>query len=106
MANVFHHFGVPTQQKSDNERYLESAKLFLTDPENHPYRIEFLRFEPDSPMPEIIQTQPHAAFLVDDLDAAIEGRNVVLEPFNPRDTLRVAFIQDGDALIEVMQTIG
>lgn len=102
MATEYHHFGVPTQKQSSNETYLEGAKVFLTDPENHPYRIEFLRFEAGSGMPEVIKTQPHAAFVVDDLDAAIEGQNVVLEPFDANETTRVAFIMDGDALIEVM----
>ena len=102
MATKYHHFGVPTQKQSADETYLEGAKLFLTDPANHPYNVEFLRFEADSPMPEVIRTQPHAAFVVDDLDAALEGQNVVLEPFDANETTRVAFILDGDALIEVM----
>ena len=54
-------------------------------------------------MPQICRTQPHAAFMVDDLDAALEGQDVVVEPFDATETLRVAFIKDGDALIELMQ---
>jgi hypothetical protein len=106
MATEFHHFGVPTQRQSKGETYLEGGKLFLTDPEAHPYRVEFLRFDADSPMPEALSTQPHAAFMVDDLEAAIEGQEIVLEPFDATDTLRVAFIKDGDALIEVMESTG
>lgn len=102
MAAEYHHFGVPTQSESSGETYLEGGKLFLTDPADHPYRVEFLRFDADSSMPEVIRTQPHAAFVVDDLDAALEGQNVVLEPFDANETTRVAFILDGDALIELM----
>jgi len=104
MASVFHHFGVPTQQVSEGEIYIEGAKVHITDPEKHPYRVEFLRFEGGSPMPEIIQNQPHAAFMVDDLEAALAGKKVVCEPFDATETLRVAFIQDGDALIELMES--
>jgi hypothetical protein len=101
----FKHYGVPTTQQQDDELYIEGAGVYITDPEAHPYNVEFLRFEADSPMPQEIQTKPHAAFLVDDLDKALEGKDVILEPFDATETLRVAFIVDGDALIELMEEI-
>ena len=100
---VFKHYGVPTAQQQDGELYIEGAGVYITDPDAHPYNVEFLRFEEDSLMPQEIQTKPHAAFLVDDLDAALEGKDVLLEPFDATDELRVAFIIDGDALIELME---
>lgn len=101
--STFHHFGVPTHTKQDNETYLDGVKVFLTDPECHPYRVEFLRFEQDSPMHEDIINNSHAAFLVDDLNAALDGQNVIVEPFDATDSLRVAFINDHGAVIELMQ---
>jgi hypothetical protein len=101
--NEFHHFGVPTNVQGSTETYLEEAKVYLTDPESNPYRIEFLRFEPDSPMPEVVKTKPHAAFVVDSIEDSLQGQNVVIPPFDATDTLRVAFLMDGDALIEVME---
>ena len=101
----FHHFGVPTNTKQDNETYLEGGKVSITDPGASPYNIEFLRFEADSPMPKALQDNCHAAFIVKDLAAALEGQNVILEPFNATETLKVAFITDGDAVIELMQNI-
>jgi len=98
----FHHFGVPTKAKFEGETYLEGAKLYKTEPDNHPFNIEFLRFMEDSPLPEVVQTRPHAAFIVPDLDAALEGRNVIIPPFDATDELRCAFIQEGDAVIELM----
>ena len=106
MAATFHHFGVPTSVKQANETYLEGAKLYITDPEASPFRIEFVRFEADSPMPEDLKTKSHAAYFVDDLAAAIEGKKIVIPPFEPMPTLRCAFIYDGDALIELMQALG
>ena len=102
-SSEFHHFGVPTSAKSSNESYIEGAKVYISDPESHPYRVEFLRFEDDSPLPEAVRTQPHAAFIVDRLDEALEGQNVIIPPFDATDELRVAFIKDGDAIIEVME---
>jgi len=99
----FHHFGVPTSQPQPGEMFLEQAGVHITDAESHPFRVEFLRFEADSCMPEAIKTTPHAAFMVDRLEDALEGKTVVLPPFDATETLRVAFIQDGQALIEVME---
>ena len=102
-ASEFHHFGVPTSATHDNEAYIEGGKVYATSPDAHPYRVEFLRFESDSPLPEAVQTQPHAAFIVADLDAALAGQNVIIPPFDATDEFRVAFITDGDAVIELMQ---
>lgn len=102
---TFHHFGVPTGRVAAGAAYIEGGKVYATNPDDHPYRIEFLQFEPDSPMHEWVRTRPHVAFMVDDLDAALEGQNVVVEPFEATGTLRVAFITDGDALLELMEEI-
>jgi hypothetical protein len=99
----FHHFGVPTSTKSENEVYVAGAKVHVSDPEVHPYRVEFLRFDKESPLPEAVRTQPHAAFIVPSLDAALAGRKVIIPPFDATDTFRCAFISDGDAVIELMQ---
>ena len=103
--STFHHYGVPTNVKQEGETYIEGAKVFVTDPERHPYRIEFLRFEENSPMHEDIINKPHAAFIVDDLKTALEGKNVIVEPFDATESLRVAFINDNGAVIELMQNI-
>jgi len=102
---TFHHFGVPTNEQHEGEMYIAGAKVYTTDPEAHPYRVEFLRFEEDSPMHELVRTRPHAGFMVDDLDVALEGNNVIIPPFDATDTMRVAFITDGDAVIELVQSI-
>ena len=102
-SSTYHHFGVPTSVKSPNETYLEGGKLFLTDPEKDPYRIEYLRFEADSPMPKELQTMPHLAMLVPDVEAAIKGEKVIMAPFDATEELRCAFIMRGDALIELVQ---
>ena len=44
----YHHTGVVTDQKQPNEFYVEATKVWVTDPDDHPYRIEFLRFEPNT----------------------------------------------------------
>ena len=102
-SGQFHHFGVPSKTKRPNETYIPDGKVFVTDPASHPYHVEFVRFESDSPMPAIAKNTPHAAFIVPNLDDALKGQTIVVPPFNANPTLRVAFILDGDALIELME---
>lgn len=99
----FDHFGVPTTRKQENENYIEGAKVFVTDPEASPFRVEFLRFEEGTPMPPEVSGGAHAAFLVNSLDEAMAGHKVIVPPFDVTAELRCAFIMDGDAVIEVMQ---
>lgn len=101
----FHHFGVPVSTSQGDEIYIEGGKVFVTDAEAHPYRVEYLRFEADSPMPADIQNKAHAAFMVENLEEALQGKTVILEPFDATDTLRVAFINEGGAVIELMEQI-
>jgi hypothetical protein len=62
-----------------------------------------MRFDPDSPLPELVKTVPHVAFVVEDIAAAIAGRNVLIEPNSPADGVTVAFIIDNGAPIEFLQ---
>ena len=45
---------------------------------------------------------PHIAFRVDDMAAALEGENVLLEPFSPSPGFMVAFVLRDGAVIEFM----
>ncbi len=100
---VFDHVGVPTCEKQPEEMYVEATKVWVTDPMKHPHRIEFLRFEPDSPVTGPLRDLPHMAFQVDDLDKAMEGTEILIGPFNPTDTLRVVFVLKDGAVFEFME---
>jgi len=100
----FHHFGVPTAAQHPGETYMEGAKVYATDPTQHPFRVEFLRFEADSPLHEWVRTRSHAAFMVPNLDEALAGQNVIIPPFDANESLRVAFVTDGDAVLELMES--
>ena len=52
----FDHIGVPAAAKRDGMRFLESKRLWLTSPGDHPYRVEWLWYEPGSPEAELIRT--------------------------------------------------
>jgi len=71
--------------------------------ETSPFRIEWMRFDEDSPVPELVQRVPHIAFEVDDLEAALEGREVLIAPNSPSPGVLVAFVVDDGAPVELMQ---
>lgn len=97
------HFGVPTTIKQENESYAEPMKLYLTDFNASPNKIEFLRFEEGSPMPELLQKVPHIAYEVPCLKEAMEGKEILLEPFPVGEELMVAFIIEEGIPIELME---
>ena len=99
----FHHIGIPTTKQHDGETYLEGAKLFITAPDDSENRIEWLRFEEGSPLPDVLKTTAHVAYAVEDLDAALEGQSILMEPFEPMEGVRVAFILEDEAPVELMQ---
>ncbi len=101
----FHHVGIPTSDKKDFDTYLDDAKLHITDAEKSPFKVEWLGFEEGSPMPELLKTTPHVAFMVEDLNAEIEGKDILIEPFEPMPGLRCAFIIHDGAPIELMQNV-
>jgi hypothetical protein len=106
MNKSFHHIGLPTHEKQPNETYVADTKVWVTDPADHPYRVEFLRFEEDSPVTGPLRDMPHVAWRVDDMAAAIAGKEMILEPFTPMPGLSVAFVKEDGAVIEFMKFEG
>jgi hypothetical protein len=102
----FHHVGVITNEVQPGEIYVPKTRVFVTNPADHPYRIEYLRFEPDSPVTGPVRQQPHMAFQVEDLDAEIASAQVLLGPFRAMEGLRVAFVLIDGAVFEFMQFDG
>ncbi len=99
----YHHLGVPTETPRPNERYLEKFRLYVSGFDASPYGIEWMRFESDSPISDLIKTVPHIAFEVDDLEAALKGKEILTPPNSPSDGVRVAMIIHNGAPIELIQ---
>jgi len=98
----YHHMGVPTNIARSGERYLAQFKMYVSGFDSSPFGIEWMRFEPDSPLPELIKTVPHVAFEVDDLDPALQGHEVLYAPGSPSDGVRAAMIVHNGAPVELM----
>ena len=100
----FDHIGVVTEVKQPDESWVAATRVWVTSPRAHPYNVEFLRFEPDSPVTGPLRNEPHVAYRVADVERATEGHTVLLEPFDVGNGfLTVAFVDAGGVLVEFMQ---
>lgn len=98
-----HHMGIPTNIPRSGEEYLENLKMYVSGFQTSPYGIEWMRFEQDSPISDLVKTVPHLAFEVDDLEVALIGKKLIGEISSPSEGVRVAMIIDNDAPIELLE---
>ncbi len=100
----FSHIGVITDERKEGEIFVEATRVWVTDFAQHPFHVEWLRYEPDSPVTGPVRDQPHVAYRVDSIAEASRGMKVLLEPFQTLEHLRVGFYESSDgAVIEFME---
>lgn len=99
----YHHLGIPTNKPLPAQDYIAEFKVYASGYLDSPYGIEWMHFEPDCPLPELVKTVPHIAFVVDNLQAAIAGKKLIIEPNCSSKGVMVAFIEENGAPIELLQ---
>lgn len=99
----FHHIGIPTEEVKKDEIYLEKYKFYVSGFDSSDYGIEWIRFEKDSPVADIIKKVPHIAFEVDCLEEAIKGKELIGEVGSPSKGIKVAMILDNGAPVEFLE---
>jgi hypothetical protein len=99
----YHHMGIPTEVEQTGEIYLRDYKLYCTDHERNPFGIQWMRYESDCPLPDLVKTKAHVAFEVDDLVQALKGHEILIEPNSPSEGVVVAFVVCDGAPVEFIQ---
>jgi hypothetical protein len=101
----YHHIGIPTEKKMPGEIYLSKFKFYVSGFNTSPFGIEWMRFEKDSPVSKLIQTVPHIAFEVKNIDyeLSIHDFNVILNPESNTEGIKVAMIEHNGAPIELIE---
>ena len=99
----YHHVGIPTSGSFEGEIPLPHLKLTVSDHRNNPFGIQWQRYWEGAPYPDLVKTVAHVAFEVDDLQAAIKGQKVIIEPNSPSRGVVVAFIEVNGAPVELLQ---
>jgi hypothetical protein len=101
----YHHLGIPTTEAINDETYMPQYKIYVGGFESSPYGIEWMRYEEDSPVDELIKRVPHIAFEVDDLDLELSRHDfkILTQPNAPGEGIRVAMIEHNGAPIELIE---
>jgi hypothetical protein len=101
---AFHHIGLVAKTPKPGETWFESIKVWGTNPCDDPNKVEWVRFAPDSPLAGTpVARMPHVSWAVDDLDAELKGKDVVVGPLAPAKGLRIAYFMSDGALIEYLE---
>lgn len=104
MARIFDHIGITTTSPQENERFVAKTRVWVTDPHMHPFRVEWLRYEDDSPAPQELKQKPHIAYKVDSISNESKGLDVIIEPFTSVANHCVGFFRTPDGVIvELME---
>ncbi len=106
----FDHVGIPCADVQPDETWVEATRVWVTNPRQHPQRLEFLRYADDSPVTGPVRHQPHVAYRVPmgTLEALMAAADeVLLEPWEAqKDVVRVGFVLKDGACIEYMEYMG
>jgi len=93
----YHHIGIPTTESKPEETHLKDLKLFVVSHQKSEFGVEWMRFEADAAVPDLVRRVPHVAFEVTDLSSELAGREILIPPNSPSDGVRVAFIVENGA---------
>ncbi|HTP13911.1 MAG TPA: hypothetical protein VMM37_09775 [Bacteroidota bacterium] len=99
----YHHLGIPTTEPHPGERHLKHLKIHVAGFDTSPYGIEWMRFDADCPVSSLVRNVPHVAFEVEDLDAALVGKEVISPPGSPSKGVRAAMIVHDGAPVELIE---
>ncbi len=104
MALEYMHIGIPVKEKKPNMNYAEGMKIWMSNPDDYEYKIEYLIFEEGNPFPEIMHNNVHVAYKTENMDPYLKGADEVI--FGPVDAApgeRMAFILLDGAIIELYE---
>jgi hypothetical protein len=101
----FDHVGMVTNEEKPASIFVKATRVWITNPATHPFGVEWLRFEPDSPVTGPLRQQPHVGFRVESVEAiqkAARGLKVVLPPFDAGFAVAGFYQTPDGALIELV----
>jgi hypothetical protein len=70
----YHHIGIPTTESKSGETHLKHLKLFVVSHQKSEFGVEWMRFEADAAVPDLVRRVAHVAFEVTDLSSELAGR--------------------------------
>jgi hypothetical protein len=103
MEKRYHHIGLPAPDQDSpipGETYVEAADIYISSPDDHPQKIEWLRYGPNNTKPLEKRAEPHICYEVDDLEAHLAHIGVDRQPgvMGEPPFAKVIFIDDGSGI--------
>jgi len=98
----YDHFGVPVKKREEGMIHFPEFKVWCTDYEKDPYRIERIFFEEGTPLHPLIQSVPHVCFKVKEIKEAVYNKKLLLKPIFYQGYW-MAFIEEKGIPIEFIQ---
>lgn len=100
----FDHLSIPTNEHRAGEVRDRELGGFIGGDLGSPYRVRWCRYADDSPLPKIIRSIPHVAFVVADLEKWLAEFPILVEPLARDDGVRSAFVADNGIPIRLMES--
>ena len=106
---IFHHIGKPvpleTIKENENTKYSPLFDMYSLDMRNDlSIPIELHAFGNKSPLDSRIQKESHVAFKVNDIEAALQGKEIVMPLYQPFAGYRCAMVTINRQLVELIET--
>jgi len=99
----FNHIGIPTTERFAGEIDLPHLQVTVSDHQSNPFGIQWQRYWEGAAYPDLVKSVAHVAFEVDDLEEALKGQKVIIQPNSPSRGVMVAFIEVAGAPVELLQ---
>jgi len=99
----YHHVGLPTEKTRKGMIHIGHLRIYASDHESNPFGVQWMKYEEGCKVPDLVRENAHVAFEVDDLQEALKGKKVIIEPNSPSPGVLVAFIEEAGAPIELLQ---
>lgn len=95
IEKTYMHTGFPVSTKKEGMNYMPGLKVWISN--NDDYKIEYLYWEKDTPCAYRMVAEPHVAYLVKDVQAAVdeavkEGAAVLLPKYALGGTCAIAYV--------------
>ena len=103
---VFDHIGILTEEKQKNENFIESSGVWVSNPGDNKFSVEWIRPDSDNLTDEVKRLMPHIAFKVKSIEEESRGLKEIMQPTVIGDFVRCAFYDYYGIVIELQQYLG
>jgi hypothetical protein len=99
----YHHCGIPVPELRSGMVQVPGHQVWASDHQDNAFGLQFMHYADGCDLPALVRERTHLAFEVADLDLALVGRQVLIQPNSPSQGVRVAFIEAQGEPVELLE---